>query len=122
MASGYQRFIVGIALRLAFACIGATGQNIRHLFIDEGFVACDAFNLDKIQVMLKGMMEYGGYQSIFLMSHLDVIRDSANMIIDIQRSGMFSSIQYGDLYPKLLKVAVDGEEPKKKGRPKKSAK
>jgi DNA repair exonuclease SbcCD ATPase subunit len=35
MSSGYQRFIIGISLRLAFACIGATGQNIRHLFIDE---------------------------------------------------------------------------------------
>jgi len=125
MASGYQRFIVGIALRLAFASIGATGQNIKHLFIDEGFVACDAFNLDKIQIMLRGMMEFGGYQSILLMSHLDTIRDSANMIVDIERNGMFSSIQYGNHYPKLSKITNEtnensngnSEAAKKRGRP-----
>jgi DNA repair exonuclease SbcCD ATPase subunit/DNA repair exonuclease SbcCD nuclease subunit len=119
MSSGYQRFIIGISLRLAFACIGATGQNIRHLFIDEGFVACDAFNLEKVQSMLHKMMEYGGYSSIILMSHLEAIRDAADMSIDIHREGLFSNIRWGKAYPRLTKLTPGVNEVKKKGRPSK---
>jgi hypothetical protein len=113
--------------------MGATGQNLGHLFIDEGFVACDAFNLDKVNVVLKGMMDYGGYESIMLMSHLDTIRSAADMVIDIERVGMFSYIrptQPGNI-PVLVTVenvptCVDKEVPvtvvpvKRRGRPKKS--
>jgi DNA repair exonuclease SbcCD ATPase subunit len=120
MSSGYQRFIIGISLRLAFACIGATGQNIRHLFIDEGFVACDAFNLEKVQSMLRKMMEYGGYVSIILMSHLEAIRDAADLSIDIHREGLFSNVRWGTSYPRLTKITPGVNEIKKKGRPKKS--
>ena len=122
MSSGYQRFIIGISLRLAFACIGATGQNIRHLFIDEGFVACDAFNLEKVQTMLHKMMEYGNYINIILMSHLEAIRDAADLSIDIHREGLFSRIQWGSTYPQLTKITQGiNEIVKKKGRPKKVA-
>lgn len=120
MSSGYQRFIIGISLRLAFACIGATGQNIRHLFIDEGFVACDSVNLEKIQSMLHKMMEYGGYNNIILMSHLEAIRDAADLSVDIHREGLFSRIQWGTQYPRLNKITPDINDVKKRGRPKKS--
>ena len=120
MCSGYQRFIVGIALRLAFACIGATGQNIRHFFIDEGFVACDAFNLEKVQSMLRKILEYGGYENIILMSHLEAIRDAADLNINIERDGMFSQIQWGTSYPRLTKITENIEQVKTRGRPKKS--
>ena len=85
MTSGYQRFIIGLALRIAFAKIGAVGQNIKHLFIDEGFVACDIYNLDKVNMILKAIHTYGGYDSIMLMSHLDSIRSAADVCINIQR-------------------------------------
>jgi DNA repair exonuclease SbcCD ATPase subunit len=120
MCSGYQKFIIGIALRLALSRIGATGQNIRHFFIDEGFVACDAFNLEKVQSMLRKMMEYGEYVNIILMSHLEAIRDAADMSVDITREGYFSKIHWGTLYPTLSKAVAAGEETKKAGRPSKS--
>ena len=119
MCSGYQRFIVSIALRLAFACIGATGQNIRHFFIDEGFVACDAFNLEKVQGMLRKMLEYGGYENIILMSHLEAIREAADLNINIERDGMFSQIQWGTPYPQMTKITENLEQVKSRGRPKK---
>ena len=122
MCSGYQKFIIGIALRLALSRIGATGQNIRHFFIDEGFVACDAFNLEKVQSMLRKMMEYGEYVNIILMSHLEAIRDAADMSVDIIREGYFSKIHWGSIYPTLSKATGEGNEPKKAGRPAKSAK
>jgi DNA repair exonuclease SbcCD ATPase subunit len=117
MSSGYQRFIIGISLRLAFACIGATGQNIRHLFIDEGFVACDTFNLEKVQFMLRKMMDYAGYENIILMSHLDAIRDAADISIDIMRHDLFSSVKWGNSYPKLIKKTQEMSEVKRRGRP-----
>ncbi len=100
-ASGYQRFIVGLAMRIALARIGAIGQNIRHLFIDEGFVACDSSNLLKVDEILHSMMEIGGYKSVILMSHLDAIREVAHTRVDIQRSddNVFSRITWGSEYP-----------------------
>jgi DNA repair exonuclease SbcCD ATPase subunit len=104
-ASGYQRFIIGIAMRIALSRIGAIGQNIRHLFIDEGFVACDSTNLQKVETILQSMMEMGGYRSVLLMSHLDAIREIAHTRIDIQRSedDLFSKITWGKSYPTFQK-------------------
>jgi len=104
-ASGYQRFIIGIAMRIALSRIGAVGQNVKHLFIDEGFVACDSTNLQKVESILQSMMEMGGYSSVLLMSHLDAIREIAHTRIDIQRSedNFFSKITWGKNYPVFQK-------------------
>lgn len=111
MTSGYQRFIIGLALRIAFAKIGAVGQNIKHLFIDEGFVACDIYNLDKVNMILKAIYTYGGYDSIMLMSHLDTIRSAADICIDIKRicdnnSCEYSQIHFGDINKLLVTAKV----------------
>lgn len=123
-ASGYQNFVVGLAMRLALARIGAIGQNVRHLFIDEGFTACDVTNIEKVPLILQGIMSYGGYQSILLMSHLEHVQDASEKKIDIERKGMFSFIQYGDPYPTLTTVQEEKPETldttKKRGRPKKA--
>jgi hypothetical protein len=70
--------------------------------------------------MLRKMMEYGGYVSIVLMSHLEAIRDAADLSIDITRDGLFSAVQWGKIYPKLTKITEGVNEVKKKGRPSKS--
>ena len=124
MSSGYQKFIIAIALRLALSRIGAVGQNIRHLYMDEGFTACDSFNLEKSNLILRNIMSYGNYHSIVIMSHLDIIRDIADTRINITRgtNDLFSEIKWGTNYPKLIKNKVEGKEVKKKGRPSKIAK
>lgn len=100
-ASGYQRFLIGIAMRIALARIGAVGQNVLHIIIDEGFVACDSSNILKVDAILKSMMEHGNYMSILLMSHLDMIRDIAQLHVNIYRSDddVFSKISWGSTYP-----------------------
>lgn len=133
-ASGYQNFVVGLAMRLALARIGAVGQNVRHIFIDEGFTACDVGNIEKVPVLLRGIMRYGGYKSIVLMSHLEPVQEAAGVRIDIERKGMFSFIKWGGLYPSavpLLKTqdantteegaATTSATAKKRGRPRKNA-
>jgi DNA repair exonuclease SbcCD ATPase subunit/DNA repair exonuclease SbcCD nuclease subunit len=122
-ASGYQNFVVGLAMRLALARIGAVGQNVRHLFIDEGFTACDVANIEKVPALLRGIMEYGGYRSILLMSHLEPVQDAAEVRIPIERRGVFSFIKWGDAYPALVLEAEEASTAapvKKRGRPKKT--
>lgn len=122
-ASGYQNFVVGLAMRLALARIGAIGQNVRHLFIDEGFTAFDVSNIEKVPQILHGIMTYGGYESIMLMSHLEHVQEASEKRIDIERKGMFSFIRYGDAYPEFTTIIIskptEHDVSKKRGRPKK---
>lgn len=98
-ASGYQNFIIGLALRIVLARIGAVGQQMKHLFMDEGFTACDSNNIEKIPVLLENMLKYGEYHSILLMSHLDSVRECSQVTVDIQRKDPFSMITFGKEYP-----------------------
>lgn len=104
-ASGYQRFLVGLAMRIALSRIGAIGQNVKHIVIDEGFTACDASNIQKVGSILRGLMAIGGYSSVLLMSHLEAIREVAETRIDIRRSedDAFSNITWGVPYPVFAK-------------------
>lgn len=124
-ASGYQKFVVGLGMRVALSRIGAVGQNIKHMFIDEGFAACDAVNIQKTKDIIELLATLGGYKSILLISHLDVIRDIADIRIDIGRDTNTSHIRFGNQLhatPKITKTD-DGEivPAKKGGRPTKAA-
>ena len=104
MASGYQRFIIGLAARGALAKMKAIGHNIKHLFIDEGFTACDASNLMKAPAVLKTLQKFVGYHDIMLMSHSDAVKSCADIHINIERTtddrGIeISSLKYGTAYP-----------------------
>ena len=125
-ASGYQNFVVGLAMRLALSRIGAVGQNVRHLFIDEGFTACDVANIEKVPQLLRGVLTYGGYESIVVMSHLEQVQEACDCRIDIERKGMFSFVHYGDAYPTISVKKIEEANntsstttTKKRGRPKK---
>jgi len=116
-ASGYQNFIISLAFRLALTRIGAIGQQFKHLFIDEGFTACDTNNIEKVPILLKSIMDYGEYHSIILMSHLDSVRECSEVSIQIKRTDPYSYIQYGDPYPKIEKtITPEGVVLEKKTR------
>ena len=70
-ASGFQRFIIGIAMRVAINQIGLSRIRFNELFIDEGFTACDADNLERVPEFLRGLLRF--YSSIYLATHLDDI-------------------------------------------------
>ncbi len=124
-ASGYQNFIISLCMRITLGRIGATRHDIRQLIIDEGFTSCDADNLTKMPDFLRTLLHKKDYDSVLLMSHLDGIRESTTMKIDIHQEGPFSRLTVGDPYqtPKTAVTTVDGEvvdAPKKtRGRPKK---
>lgn len=123
-ASGYQKFVVSLGMRVALSRIGAVGQNLKHLFLDEGFTACDSVNIQKTSDLLNDIMVMAGYKSMILMSHLDTIRDASNIHIHVKRNpdGRSSNLQYGERRMPIQKSTrvVPGEIPKKRGRPRKT--
>lgn len=114
-SSGFQQFIIGLGMRHALGSIGGTGNNLQHLFIDEGFTACDADNLEKAFDILQLLIQRGHYKSILLISHLEPIQEMVSLKIPLVRKGEFTTLTYGKPYP------VFGSSLKRRGRPPKSS-
>jgi DNA repair exonuclease SbcCD ATPase subunit len=120
-ASGFQRFIVGIAMRVAINQIGLNRVRFSELFIDEGFTACDADNLDRVPDFLRGLMRF--YGNIYLATHLEDLKGCADKHIYINRdeTNGLSQIQYcnEDLL-RAVEMAIVAKK-KRTGRPPKSS-
>ena len=117
-ASGFQRFIVGIAMRVAINQIGLNKMRFNEFFIDEGFTSCDVDNLERVPEFLRGLLNHFGI--IYLVTHLEDLKLCADNHIFIKRdtSGL-SQIQYGDI--DSIKQAEDSFKTPKKGRPTKNS-
>ena len=102
LASGYQRFLLGLGMRVVLARMGAMGPHLRHLFIDEGFVAFDPQHMEHVPDLLHKILAYGGYDSMVLMSHLELVQDAADVRIELRRAidGRSSELRYGKPYPR----------------------
>jgi DNA repair exonuclease SbcCD ATPase subunit len=117
LSSGFQQFIIGLALRLALTRLGGRGHCFQTLIIDEGFVACDVDNVQLARDILQHMMEVGGFRHILLATHLETIKDMVPRKIPIFREGAFSRLQVG---PRMhIQAAEKGVAKPKRGRPKK---
>jgi len=77
-ASGFQKFVISLALRMSLYSNTQTEQ----LFIDEGFTACDNQNLSLVPEFLKKLLNT--FSCIIIVSHIDVIKDSADIIVNIE--------------------------------------
>jgi DNA repair protein SbcC/Rad50 len=82
-ASGFQKFIVGLAVRIALTQQLGNGTRCSHLFLDEGFVACDTAHLQRIPTFLSNLLFL--YDSILVCTHLEDLKDAMDMHIFIQR-------------------------------------
>lgn len=115
-ASGFQRFIVGVAIRVAFHQIGLCRTRFDQHFIDEGFTACDSDNLERVPAFLNSLL--GFYQGIYLVTHLEELKACSPNHIYIQRDvNGLSQIQHGNA-EKIASIPQDA--PKKRGRPPKA--
>lgn len=94
-ASGFQKFIIGLAMRICMSSIGASSIKCRQLFIDEGFTACDSKHLRMVPQFMNGLL--GTYDSILLVSHLDDIKECATQEIRLERdtSKNLSRLKFG---------------------------
>ena len=116
-ASGFQRFIVGMACRVAFHQIGFCRIQYDQLFLDEGFTSCDSDNLERVPDFLRSLLRL--YNSIYLATHLDELKVCADSQIMIERNASgLSQIQSSSTMGTAIS-ATSVEAPKKKGRPSK---
>ena len=91
MCSGMERFISSIAMRVALINVSSLPRS-NFLVIDEGWGSLDGDNISSVFNLftyLKGQFEF-----IMVISHLDVMRDMVDEIIEIQKEGSFSKINY----------------------------
>jgi DNA repair exonuclease SbcCD ATPase subunit len=91
MCSGMERLISSIAMRVALINVSSLPRS-NFLVIDEGWGSLDGDNISSVFNLftyLKGQFEF-----VMVISHLDVMRDMVDEIIEIQKDGSFSKIKY----------------------------
>ena len=80
-ASGFQHFTISLALRMSLF-------NNKHeilcnqLFIDEGFVNFDKYNISMVPQFLKSLLLY--FNNVIVVSHIDMIQDNIDDIAEIK--------------------------------------
>lgn len=95
-ASGFQKCVINLSMRIVLGRLGVSGIKNTQLFIDEGFTSCDEENLQNIPYVLKRLLSM--YSSVILVSHLDELKNHVPSLINIERdddSGL-SCLQFGD--------------------------
>jgi DNA repair exonuclease SbcCD ATPase subunit len=67
-----------------------------QLFIDEGFVNFDKYNLSIVPKFLKTLLSY--FSSIILVSHIDLIQDNIDETVDIKydKTTLISQMHYNN--------------------------
>jgi len=90
--SGMQRFAASLAMRVALSQLGASPATCAQLVIDEGFATLDADNIARVPEFLQdGIIGTGRYASVLLVSHLDGVREAADIIVPISYDGATST-------------------------------
>jgi DNA repair exonuclease SbcCD ATPase subunit len=89
LASGMEKFVTSLAIRVGLMSVSNLPKS-NFLIIDEGLGVLDADNLSSMGMLfniLKTQFEF-----IILISHLDVVRDIADNLIEISRSDGYSKM------------------------------
>ena len=91
MGSGMEKFISGLAIRVALINIcGLPRPNF--LVIDEGFGTLDADNLSSLFMMMQYLKTQ--FDFIWVISHLEQMRDIVDGLIEIKKENGFSKIKF----------------------------
>lgn len=91
LASGYEKFIASLALRIAFTKISKAPKP-NFLIIDEGFGNFDSTNLNKVDNIFKFLKQE--YDFLLIISHIPMLKDYIDNIINIKYDGTYSKISY----------------------------
>jgi exonuclease SbcC len=92
MTSGFERFVVSIAIRVALSNISNLPRTT-FLAIDEGFGSIDGHNLPSMYplfVYLKSHFEF-----LMVISHLDSLKDMVDKQIEVSIGNNFSKVSFG---------------------------
>ena len=80
-ASGFQHFTISLALRMSLF----NNKNeilCNQIFIDEGFVNFDKYNLSMVPSFIKSLLLY--FNNVIIVSHIDMIQDNIDDIAEIK--------------------------------------
>jgi DNA repair exonuclease SbcCD ATPase subunit len=89
LASGMERFISSLALRIALIKITNLPKP-DFMAIDEGLGVLDSSNLNSMHAFFTYIKEY--FKFTLIISHIDVVRDMVDNIVTIDRKEDFSHI------------------------------
>jgi len=91
LASGYERFISSIAIRVALTEISNLPK-FSGLFLDEGMGTLDSEHLVMMSTLFSVLKNY--YDFIIVVSHLDSIRDAVDKTIEISHPDGFAKVVF----------------------------
>jgi DNA repair exonuclease SbcCD ATPase subunit/DNA repair exonuclease SbcCD nuclease subunit len=89
MASGAEKTLASIAIRIGLTNVSTLPKS-DIMVLDEPGTALDAENLEgfmRVMEMIKGY-----YKTVFLITHLDSLKDIADMTIDIERQDGYAYV------------------------------
>jgi hypothetical protein len=88
-----QRFVISLALRMTLY-FNNYDVLCNQLFIDEGFINFDKYNLSIVPSFLKSLLRY--FNTIVILSHIDIIQDTIDetATINFNHMNSISSITY----------------------------
>ncbi len=90
LCSGMEKFISSLALRIALINV----SSLPHppiLAIDEGFGTLTSENVALMPILFSFLKNQ--FDSIFVISHLDQMRDYVDSTVEIKKNGNFSSVE-----------------------------
>jgi DNA repair exonuclease SbcCD ATPase subunit/DNA repair exonuclease SbcCD nuclease subunit len=89
LASGMEKFLSGLAIRVALMTVSTLPKST-CLILDEGFGTLDSDNRSSIFGLFDVLRTQ--FDTIFLISHVDSVKDVADRLLEIKRSNGFSQI------------------------------
>ena len=91
LCSGMEKMMASLAIRFVLTNLSTLPRS-SMLVIDEGFGALDSGNIDACNEFLDSMKKW--YKNILIISHIDVIKDSVDNIMEITRNGIDSKVVF----------------------------
>ena len=91
LTSGMEKFIASLAIRVALINVSNLPRP-NFLAVDEGFGNLDTTNLSSMTTLLDYLKTE--FDFIFIISHIDVMKDMADESIEITKQSGFSNIIY----------------------------
>ena len=89
--SGMEKMISSLALRVALTNISSLPKS-DLLIIDEGFGALDPQNIEACVRLLNSLKKW--FRHILVISHVDVVKDAVDNVIEIVSNGKDSRVVY----------------------------
>jgi DNA repair exonuclease SbcCD ATPase subunit len=91
MTSGMEKFISSLAIRVALIKVSNLPRP-NFLIVDEGFGNLDATSLNSLGLLFDYLKSE--FDFIMVISHIDIMKDMVDGLVEIEVSGTTSQVQY----------------------------